>query len=148
MAKIGHFFYRMLTFFWHFFIDTGHIYVPKWTFLGSTSRPHIGDLVMGFFLLWVPPFMTVDGPKMVHFGPKLAKHGRLINIPKWSKRDQNCQPRYFLSFGPHLLKMSIIGQNSMKKWPFFAIILPWMASYGSETSFLFLFARDDLAKVS
>ena len=37
----------------------------------------------------------------------------------------------------------------MKKWPFFAIILPWMASYGSETSFLLIFsARDDLVKVS
>ena len=45
--------------------------------------------------------------------------------------------------------MSKIGQNSMKKWPFFAIILPWMASYGWETSCLLIFsARDDLVKVS
>ena len=45
--------------------------------------------------------------------------------------------------------MSKIGQNSMKKWPFFAIILPWMASYGSEISFLLVFsAREDLVKVS
>ena len=37
----------------------------------------------------------------------------------------------------------------MKKWPFFAIILLWMASYGSGTSFLLIFsARDDLVKVS
>ena len=37
----------------------------------------------------------------------------------------------------------------MKKWPFFAIILPSMARYGSETSFLLIFsARDDLVKVS
>ena len=36
-----------------------------------------------------------------------------------------------------------------KKWPTFAIILPWMASYGSETSFLLISsARDDLVKVS
>ena len=36
-----------------------------------------------------------------------------------------------------------------KKWPFFAIILPWMVRYGSETSFLLIFsARDDLVKVS
>ena len=28
--------------------------------------------------------MTGDGPKMVHFGPKMAKHGRLVNAPKWS----------------------------------------------------------------
>ena len=37
----------------------------------------------------------------------------------------------------------------MKKWPFLAIILSWMVSYGSETSFLhILSARDDLVKVS
>ena len=45
--------------------------------------------------------------------------------------------------------MSKIGPNSMKKWPFFAIILPWMTSYGPEISFLLVFsARDDLVKVS
>ena len=49
----------------------------------------------------------------------------------------------------NLWKMSKIGQNSMKKWTFFAIILPWMASYESERSFLVIFsARDDLVKVS
>ena len=36
-----------------------------------------------------------------------------------------------------------------KKWPLFANILPWMASYGPERCFLFIFsARDDLVKVS
>ena len=34
-----------------------------------------------------------------------------------------------------------------EKWPFFAIILPWMASFGSETILLLIFcARDDLVK--
>ena len=52
-------------------------------------------------------------------------------------------------YGRNLWKMSKIGQNSMKKWPFFAIILPWMARYGSIRSFLLIFsARDDLVKVS
>ena len=52
-------------------------------------------------------------------------------------------------YGRNLWKMSKIGQNSMKKWPFFAIILPWMARYGSKRSFLLIFsARDDLVKVS
>ena len=73
--------------FFTFFIDC-HVYVPKGMFWGSKSRPHIGDLVMSLFLLWGPPFMTGDGPKMVHFGPKMAKHGRLVNVPKWSKRVQ------------------------------------------------------------
>ena len=45
--------------------------------------------------------------------------------------------------------MPKIGQNCMKKWPFFAIFLPWMASYGPKRSFLLIFsARDDLVKVS
>ena len=36
-----------------------------------------------------------------------------------------------------------------KKWSFFAIILPWMANYGSENSFLLIFiAGDGLVKVS
>ena len=52
-------------------------------------------------------------------------------------------------YGRNPWKMSKIGQNSMKKWPFFAIILPWMARYGSKRSFLLIFsARDDLVKVS
>ena len=50
-----------------FFIDYGHIYVPNGMFWGSTSRPHIGDLVMSLFLLWGAPFMTGGGPKIVHY---------------------------------------------------------------------------------
>ena len=41
--------------------------------------------MLSLFLLWGPLFMTGNGPKKVHFGPKLAKHGRLVNVPKWSK---------------------------------------------------------------
>ena len=52
-----------------------------------------------FFLLWGPPIMTGNGPKMVHFGPKIANHGRLVNVPKRSKRGQNGQPKCFRSFG-------------------------------------------------
>ena len=32
-----------------FFIDYDHIYVPNGMKWGSTSRPHIGDLVMSLF---------------------------------------------------------------------------------------------------
>ena len=45
------------------------------------------------FLLFGPPFMTGDGLKKVHFGPKTAKHGRLVNVPKWSERVQNGGPK-------------------------------------------------------
>jgi len=81
-----------------FFMDCGHIYVPKGNIWGSTSRPHIGDMMMSLFSLWGRPFMTGDGLKMVHFGPKRAKHGRLVNTPngpKGSERDQNGQPKCF-----------------------------------------------------
>ena len=71
-------------------------------FWGSTSRPHIEDLVMSLF--WGPPFMTGDGPKIVHFGPKMAEHGRPVNVPKWSKKGPNgtkmIDPRVFDHMGP------------------------------------------------
>ena len=78
-----------------FFMDCVHIYVPNGMKWGSKSRPHIGDVVMSLVLHWCRPFMTGDGPKMVHFGPKMAKHGRLVNVPKWSKKNQNGQPKCF-----------------------------------------------------
>ena len=80
--------------FFTFFIDC-HVYVPNGMFWGSKSRPHIGDLMMSLFLLWGPSLMTGDGLKMFHFGPKMAKHGRLVNVLKWSKRNQNGQPKCF-----------------------------------------------------
>ena len=69
-------------------MDCGHIYVPNGMNWGSKNRPHIGDVVMSLFLRLGPMFMTGDGPKMVHFGPKMARNGRLVNAPKWSKRVQ------------------------------------------------------------
>ena len=33
--------------------------------------------------------MWAGGSKMALVGPKMAKHGRLANAPKWSKRAQN-----------------------------------------------------------
>ena len=39
-------------------------------------------------LKWGRPFMTGDGLKMVHFGPRIAKHGRLVTAPNWFKRVQ------------------------------------------------------------
>ena len=50
--------------------------------------PHIWDVVISHFLLWGPPFMTRDGPKMVRFGSKMAKHSRLVTALKWFKRVQ------------------------------------------------------------
>ena len=39
--------------------------------------------------------MTMDGPKMVNFGPKMALRGRLVNVQEWSKTVQNGQPNFF-----------------------------------------------------
>ena len=52
-------------------------------FYKQTTHRRPGDEI---FLLLGPPFMTGDGPKMVHFGLKLAKYGSLVNLSKWSKR--------------------------------------------------------------
>ena len=82
-----------------YLMDCGHIYVPKGNIWGSTSRPHIEDVVMSLFLLWCPPLIIGDGPKMVHLGPKMAKHGMLFNLSKWSKWDQNGQPKCFWPLG-------------------------------------------------
>ena len=79
MAKNGHFFME----FWPIF-DIFHGLRPylcsKAQDLGFHKQPthrRRGD--EPFFLLWGRPFMTGDGPKM-------AKQGRLVNAPKWSKR--------------------------------------------------------------
>ena len=51
--------------------------------------------------------------------------------------------------GPQNIPWSRSRSKFHEKWPFFAIILPWMARYGSKRSFLLIFsARDDLVKVS
>ena len=60
--------------------------------------------------------MTRDGPKMVHFRPKLAKHGRLVNV-QWSKRVQKgpkgtktVNPSVFDHFGPFQTKFNFLPQ--------------------------------------
>ena len=109
------------------------------------------------------PLWKVDNPAM----PFFIQNGPFLSHPQSWTRDPRVKkgssprllcvaclwnPKYSLlehKYGRNPWKMSKIGQNSMKKWPFFAIILPWMARYGSETSFLLIFsARDDLVKVS
>ena len=68
------FFYGILTLFLTFFIDCGHIYIPKGVFgVLSTSRPHRGDLVMSLIFTLGPTTHDWGWLKMVHFGPKMAK---------------------------------------------------------------------------
>ena len=58
---------------------------------------------------------------MVHFGPKMAKHGRLVNVRKWSKRLQK-GPMVNLSvfdhLGPFLAHLDPFGPVQKKNWTF------------------------------
>ena len=83
--------------------------------------------------------MTRDGPKMVPFGPKMAKHDRLVNVPKWPKRVERgpkwssqvfliiWDPFGPMTFLPHMDKVGFGGGapeqkinifNHMKKYKF------------------------------
>ncbi len=57
---------------------------------------------MSLFLLWGPPIMTGNGPKMVHFGPKMAKHAGL----------QACQRSKGVQKGPKFENGSNYGHFS------------------------------------
>ena len=82
-----------------FFMDCGYIYVPK--------------LMMSLFLLWGRPFITGDGPKM-------AKHGRLVNASVWSiwaQKGQKWSTYVFLTildpFGPIWTLLDHFKQESI-----------------------------------
>ena len=107
MAKTA-IFHGILTYiFLTFFKDCDHIYVPNGPIWGSTERPYIGDVVMSLFLLWGRPFMTGDGPKRVHFGPKMDQNGQSKCFwpfgapfgPIWTLLDHFRQKRSFAPNG-------------------------------------------------
>ena len=70
------------------------------------------------FLLWGRPFMTGDGPKMVHFGPKWPNMTTLQSSPKGLKRDPNGQPKCFWLFRTPLGPSGSFWTISNKKWYF------------------------------
>ena len=82
MAKNGHFLWNF-DLFLTFFIYCDHVYVPNGKTWGSTSRPHIGDMVMSLFFTLGSTVHDWGWPKN---GPFWTKNGRLVNTPKWSKR--------------------------------------------------------------
>ena len=105
-----------------FFLDCGHIYVPNGKNWGSTSRPHIGDLVTSLIFTlgstvhdwgWPKngPFWTKNGQtwqacqhsKVVQKGPKGTK---MVNLsvfdhlgPFWAHLDP---------FGPFQIRIDIL----------------------------------------
>ena len=68
----------------HLFID--HLYVPNGKTWGSTSKPHIGDVVMSLFSLWSRPFMTSMVQKWYVLDQKRPNMVGLSTLQKWSKR--------------------------------------------------------------
>ena len=65
-----------------FFTDCGHIYVPNRMYWGSTSRLQTEGLVMNlFFFTFGSTVHDWVWPKIGIFGPKMAQHGRLVNVP-------------------------------------------------------------------
>jgi len=91
--KTAIFFIAFQLFFFTFFIDCSHIYVPNGVFGGSTSRPHLGDLVMSLFFTLGSTVHDKGWPKN---GPFLTKSGK-----KW----QACQRSKVIQKGPKGTKM-------------------------------------------
>ena len=74
-------------------MDCGHIYVPNGANLGSTSRPHIGDVVMSLFFT---------------LGSTVHDWGWPKNGPFWTKNGQTwqaCQRSKVVQRGPKGTKM-------------------------------------------
>ena len=111
------------------------------------------------------PLWSVDKPamfghfwsKMDHFRPSPVMKSGPKSKKKWLiTTSPMCgllvEPQFF-PFGTYIWSQSMKNVRNRSKFneqvAVFAIILPWMASYGSERSFLLIFsARDDLVKVS
>ena len=92
MAKNGNFSWNF-DLFLTFFIDCDHIYVPKGDIWGSTSRPHIGDMMMSLFFT---------------LGSIVHDWGWSKNGPFWTKKGQTwqaCQHSKVVQKGPKGTKM-------------------------------------------
>ena len=109
---------------------------PFWITLERWQACHFWS-----FLVQNGPFLGHPRSWMVDPRVKKAHH----HVCLWNPKTPCLEHEY----GCNLRKMTKTGQNSMTNGRFFAIILPWLASYGPERSFLVIFsARDDLVKVS
>ena len=85
------FFMEKWPIFFTFLIDCDHIYIPNGMIWGSTSRPHIGGVVMSlYFCSGVDRFgMAQKWSILDQKWPKIAGLSTLQTGPKGSKRDQN-----------------------------------------------------------
>ena len=92
MAKNGHFSWNF-DLFLTFFIDCDHIYVPNGKIWGSTSRPHIGDMMMSLFFTLGSTVHDWGWPKN---GPFWTKKGQTWQACQHSKVVQKGSERSFL----------------------------------------------------
>ena len=77
MAKNGHFSWNFDVFLT--FIDCDHIYVPNGENWVSTSRPHIGDVVMSLFVILGLTVHDWGWPKNGPFWTKIYQTRRLYS---------------------------------------------------------------------
>ena len=96
-----------------FFIDCDHIYVPKGTNWGSTSRPHIGDLVMSLFFTLGSTVHDWGWPKNGPFWPKNGQTWQACQrskvAQKGSKGTQIVNLRLFDYLGPFWAYLDLFG---------------------------------------
>ena len=106
-----------------FFIDCDHIYVPKGTNWGSTSRPHIGDLVMSLFFTLGSTVHDWGWPKN---GPFWTKNGQTWQACQRSKRDQNGQPMCFWPFRTLFGPLWTLLDHFRRKWWWSFMKIVWL----------------------
>ena len=113
----------------------------KGTNWGSTSRPHIGDLVMSLFhfgvqrsWLGMPQKWSILDQKW----PNMAGLSTLQSGPKGSERDQNGQPKCFWPLGTLLGPSGPFWTISNKNWYFAPkhLCQPLLCPFGAKKSFL------------
>ena len=104
-----------------FFMDCGHIYVPNRMKWGSTSSPHIGDVMMSLFFT---------------LGSTVHDWGWPKNGPFWTKNGQTwqaCQRSKVVQRGPKGTKM--VNQSLLNMWDPFGPIWTLLDHFKQELIF-------------
>ena len=114
--KKGHFFVKLLPIF-DIFIDCGHIFVPNGVFWGSTSRPHIEDLVMGhIFVIIIISYFIESNP----VGPRGGLSGDDGLAPEcmgpWAYHTIHCQEHHKKTKIYRNTKYKTITKMKNTKW--------------------------------
>ena len=105
----------------------------KRVFFGTTRRPHIGDLVISPILLWGPPFMTGDGPKLSILDQKWPNMAGLSTFQSGPMGTKMANLLVFLTrrdpFGPFQTKIIFFAPNGQSR--------VWRKCFGAKSQFLF-----------